>query len=57
VDGVAWQSERLSWEGVAMGEVVGGALHGTGWDMQSDKDVAFVMDLRTGKHSGGGFGR
>ena len=55
VDGVAWQSERLSWEGVAMGEVVGGALHGTGWHMQSDKDVAFVLDLRTGKHSGGGF--
>jgi hypothetical protein len=57
VDGVAWESERLSWEGVAMGEVVGGALHGTGWDMQSDRDVPFVLDLRTGKHSGGGFSR
>lgn len=55
VDGIAWQSERLSWEGVAMGEVVGGALHGTGWHMQSDKDVPFVLDLQTGKHSGGGF--
>ena len=57
VNGIAWQSERVSWEGVAMGEVVGGALHGTGWNMQSDKDVPFVLDLRTGKHSGGGFAR
>jgi hypothetical protein len=57
VDGVAWESERLSWEGVAMTEVVGGTLHGTGWHMQSDRDVPFVLDLRTGKHSGGGFGR
>jgi hypothetical protein len=55
VNGVAWQSGRLSWEGVAMGEIVGGALHGTGWDMRSDKDMGFVLDLRTGKHSGGGF--
>ena len=56
-NGVAWESERLSWEGVAMTEVVGGALHGTGWNMQSDKDVPFVLNLRTGKHSGGGFAR
>jgi hypothetical protein len=57
VDGLVWESERVSWEGVAMVEVVGGALHGTGWDMAADKDVAFVMDLRTGRHSGGGFRR
>ena len=56
-NGIAWESERLSWEGIAMTEVVGGALHGTGWNMQSDKDVPFVLDLRTGKHSGGGFSR
>jgi hypothetical protein len=54
-EGVAWQSERLSWEGVAMGEVVGGALHGSGWNMRSDRDVAFVMDLRSGKFTGGGY--
>jgi hypothetical protein len=54
IDGLAWESEKVSWEGVAMGEVVGGVLHGTGWNMQSDKDVSFVMDLRTGRHTGGG---
>ena len=57
IDGVAWQSERLSWEGVAMTEVVGGALHGSGWNMQSDRDIPFVLYLRTGKHTGGGFQR
>jgi len=57
VGGVAWQSERLSWEGIAMSEVVGGALHGSGWNMQSDRDVPFVLDLRTGRHTGGGFQR
>jgi len=55
LDGVAWESERLSWEGVALGDVVGGVLHGTGWNMMADKDVPFAMDLKTGKHSGGGF--
>jgi len=57
VEGLLWQSERLSWEGVTLAEVVGGALHGTGWNMQSDRDVPFVLDLRTGKHTGGGFQR
>jgi hypothetical protein len=56
-EGLLWQSERLSWEGVTLAEVVGGALHGTGWNMQSDRDVPFVLDLRTGKHTGGGFQR
>jgi hypothetical protein len=55
--GIAWESERLSWEGVVLGEMIGGALHGTGWDMHKDEDVAFVMDLRTGRFTGGGFRR
>jgi hypothetical protein len=54
-DGLAWQSGRLSWEGVAMGEIRDGALHGTGWNMRSDRDVPFVLDLQTGSHIGGGF--
>ena len=55
--GIAWQSERLSWEGIGLGQIIGGALHGTGWNMQTDRDVPFVLDLRTGKHTGGGFPR
>ncbi len=55
--GLAWQSERLSWEGIALGNIAGGAMHGTGWNMQSDRDIPFILDLRTGQHTGGGFQR
>jgi hypothetical protein len=54
-EGVRWESGRLSWEGVTVGEVKAGRLHGTGWDMRSDREVAFEIDLRTGAHTGGGF--
>ncbi|MDE1162889.1 MAG: hypothetical protein PW792_13235 [Acidobacteriaceae bacterium] len=54
-EGVAWKSKRLSWEGVTLGQVREGKLHGTGWHMMEDRDVPFVMDLGSGEHSGGGF--
>ena len=54
-EGLLWQSGRLSWEGVQLGEVSKGKLHGTGWNMHTDRDVPFTLDLRTGNHEGGGF--
>jgi len=48
-DGQAWQSERLSWEGVAIDRIEGGAIHGQGWDMLTDKDVPFTLDLASGR--------
>jgi len=54
-DGLAWETARLSWEGLRLGEAEGDTLHGFGWNMQTDKDVAFAVDLRTGRHMGGGF--
>ena len=54
-DGLAWETKRLSWEGVRVGEIVGDSLRGFGWDMRTDRDVEFVVDLRTGEHVGGGF--
>ena len=53
-NGVAWQSGRLSWEGVRVNKVDGDTLYGTGWNMLTDKDVPFTVDLRTGEHRGGG---
>ena len=53
--GIRWQTARLSWEGVTLGEVRDGTLHGTGWDMFSDRDLPFRVDLRTGGHEGGGY--
>ena len=53
--GIAWESARLSSEGVTLGAISDGKLKGTGWEMMADRDVPFVLDLRTGEHTGGGF--
>jgi len=53
--GLLWETGKLSWEGVKLGEVRDGKLHGEGWDMRSDRELPFAIDLRTGTHEGGGF--
>lgn len=57
VEGVRWQSARLSWEGVRLREVRTGRLHGEGWDMFTDREVPFSINLATGAHEGGGYRR
>lgn len=47
--GRAWQSPRLSWEGVEIGEVSGDVLCGTGWDLRTGRELEFTVDLRTGE--------
>lgn len=59
-EGLAWQTARLSWEGLRLAGIStaeDGAprLHGLGWNMHTDKEVEFVVDLHTGAHTGGGF--
>jgi hypothetical protein len=51
--GIAWTTERLSWEGLTITEIDGEKLRGRGWDALADKEVPFEVDLITGKHSGG----
>lgn len=46
--GEAWQSEKLSDEGVAIVRVENGVLHGLGWNMMTDKETPFALDLRLG---------
>lgn len=46
--GEAWQSERLSSEGLTVTEIQCGVLHGLGWDLMTDKEAPFALDLRTG---------
>ncbi len=53
--GMEWESARLSWEGIGLGLVDGDVLHGLGWDARSDRELPFTVDLRTGRHEGGGF--
>lgn len=53
--GLAWQSQRLTWEGLQLTGLEGNTLHGTGWNLITDRTVPFTLDLLTGQHQGGGF--
>jgi hypothetical protein len=53
-DGRVWESARLSWEGVRIVSIDGDVLHGMGWNLLTDREVAFSLDLLTGQHQGGG---
>jgi hypothetical protein len=53
--GLAWETARLSWEGVRVTDIDGQTLHGMGWNLLTDREVAFTVDLLTGQHQGGGF--
>lgn len=54
-NGPAWETARLSWEGLRITEIGEGSIRGFGWDLMSDKEVAFGVDLATGQHRGGAF--
>jgi hypothetical protein len=48
-EGEAWESDRLSWEGITNLRIEGNTLRGEGWDLMTDKDLPFMLDLATGK--------
>jgi hypothetical protein len=48
-EGLAWQSGKLSDEGVAITGVEGGVLRGVGWQMMTDRETEFALDVRTGE--------
>jgi hypothetical protein len=47
-EGQAWHSAKLSDEGVTITNVEGGRLRGLGWEMMSDAERPFALDLKTG---------
>lgn len=47
-DGQAWQSEKLSDEGVTLEDMDGPILRGLGWNLMTDKETPFALDLKTG---------
>lgn len=51
--GKAWETSQLSWEGLRVTETDGRQLHGFGWDLDTDTEIPFTVDLATGQHSGG----
>ena len=48
-DGLAWETPKLSDEGVTITSVENGVLRGAGWEMISDKERLFAVDLASGK--------
>jgi hypothetical protein len=54
-DGLAWETARLSWEGLRITKTTGSEIVGFGWEMRTDKELEFRVDLRTGVHTGGGY--
>ena len=49
--GQAWESDKLSDEGVTITGIESSRLCGTGWEMLADKETPFVLDLCTGRSS------
>jgi hypothetical protein len=47
-NGQAWESEKLSDEGVTIAAIEGNLLRGVGWEMRTDKETPFTLDLRSG---------
>lgn len=46
--GQVWESPKLSDEGVTIASIDDGLLCGTGWEMTSDREKPFTLDLRSG---------
>jgi hypothetical protein len=48
-DGLAWESGKLSSEGITIVAIDDATLRGCGWDMITDKETEFALDLRSGQ--------
>jgi hypothetical protein len=46
--GLAWESQRLSDEGIVVNSIGGGVLYGSGWEMRGDRETPFLIDLLNG---------
>jgi hypothetical protein len=54
-NGLLWETARLTWEGLTLTGIRDHQLHGLGWDMRTDRELPFTVDLTTGAHTGGAF--
>ncbi len=51
--GLVWITESLSWDGITITEVTPDSITGMAWDAPTQRQVAFSVNLTTGKHEGG----
>lgn len=49
--GELWESERLSWEGVTVERIEDSHLYGRGWDLVTDRETPFALDLTNGRRA------
>jgi hypothetical protein len=49
--GRAWETEKLTDEGVTITSIEGDVLHGTGWEMRKDRETGFTVDLKSGRRA------
>lgn len=52
-DGVLWQTDCLSWDGVQITEVDARTIRGLGWDSPGDTHIEFNINTSTGISTGG----
>jgi hypothetical protein len=48
-----WVTDQLSWDGIMIKEITSEQIRGTGWDSPAQKEVDFIVDIKTGVHKGG----
>ena len=46
--GAAWESPKLSDEGLTISAIEGQQLRGMGWNLMTDKETPFTLDLQSG---------
>jgi len=51
--GLAWETKRISWDGIEIDEVSDNEILGKSWDAPNEKFVEFRVDLVNGHHQGG----
>ena len=48
-EGKAWQANAVSSEGITVDAVTSTTLHATGWDLRTDREFPFALDLASGE--------
>lgn len=48
-NGQVWESAKLSDEGITITAIQGGLLRGLGWNLMTDKETPFTVDLKCGE--------
>lgn len=54
-NGIAWRTERLSWDGLKLTAMDDENIRGVFWDIQSESERSFIVNLADGTHVGGAF--